>query len=65
MTEWISVKERLPTEKGWYYVRTFGKSDYFSAPTPKIEFLLYDGKGIGDVTHWLPSSFLPEPPTSD
>lgn len=71
MSEWISVKDRLPSEKyNWYIV--FENSGY-----PEVTMAFYDGK-VGDngclwlchndaedrdewtgVTHWMP---LPEPP---
>jgi hypothetical protein len=62
MTEWISVKIRLPEKHKKYLVRTFGKPSYYLPPIEKIEILKYDGKGIGQVTHWAE---LPEPPKED
>lgn len=49
MTEWISVKDRLPQEHKNYLV--FTKHGV-------TEILKYDGDA-GVVTHWQP---LPEPP---
>ena len=50
--QWISVKEKLPNEKGWYLVYTKEK---------KIEILRFDGdiNDAGVVTHWMS---LPEAP---
>ena len=68
-SKWISVKERLPEEEGWYQVYTapdkgyksinkamFRKGFEWNNFTPR-----WHGAGgtWGNVTHWMP---LPEPP---
>lgn len=55
MTDWISVKSRLPSKAGFYLV-----CDDFFEIVEKVEF---DGKSrwnwLMTVTHWMP---LPEMP---
>ena len=60
MSEWISVKDRLPEHKGYYlvYWQRYGSRDY-------IEIIYFRGKSrwatANDIiTHWMP---LPEKPT--
>ena len=58
MSEWISVKERLPDIETWVLVHCVnGKitSDLRIAPFGK--FMI--SPVYGEVTHWMP---LPEPP---
>lgn len=63
--EWISVKDRLPTESGAYLVsykfesehRYFGVHDYYVG-----ERFQHEGFRGLKVTHWMP---LPEPPKED
>ena len=65
MSEWISVKERLPSEKGHYLCRWHG----VTCPEGMTDVLNFDGKEFpwttifpsarNIVTHWMP---LPEPP---
>jgi hypothetical protein len=57
--KWVSVKDRLPIEFGYYDVITYGKPSYKDDPIEKYERLYWDGKGIGRVTHWAE---LPEVP---
>lgn len=77
MSEWISVKERLPEKDGWYLVyapRYWGNSKIYG-----LDGLAYSnfkhnykdhwgiergtGRGWpGIVTHWMP---LPDPPKED
>ena len=72
MSEWISVKERLPEEKGWYQVYApsyYGGSSSGLANINGTMFAKWSGKSWsietgyhkrpGCVTHWMP---LPEPP---
>jgi hypothetical protein len=54
MSEWIDVKERLPTEEGKYYLVLTGESEDFLQP----EILRYEGN-VGVVKYWIP---LPPPP---
>jgi hypothetical protein len=58
MSEWISVKDRLPeTEQ---YVLAYHNSCY---PRERVDFFSETSKrwmmSAGDVTHWMP---LPEAP---
>ena len=68
MGEWISVKDRLPENKGRYSAYgadlCFGNTPHFMVdkffyrPVEKIwEYGEYDCNAL--VTHWMP---LPEPP---
>lgn len=77
MSEWISVKERLPEKDGWYLVyapRYWGNSKIYG-----LDGLAYSnfkhnykdhwgiergtGRGWpGIVTHWMP---LPDPPKEE
>jgi len=50
--KWISVKDRLPREHGWYDVITFVKPSYKDDSIEKHERLYWNGKGVGRVTHW-------------
>jgi len=71
MSEWISVKDRLPEKKGFVIVRSIGAVDdeyqtgtliaYFSTISPKGQEF-HSGQRVTHVTctHWMP---LPEPPT--
>ena len=59
--EWISVKDRLPEEDGYYlcYVESF----VFQGSHFITLLNFYVGEGFGDVvTHWMP---LPEPPKGE
>ena len=67
--EWISVKDRLPEEEGWYLVYTTPKREHKSINKAMFckgyawgNFEPY-WRGAGghwaNVTHWMP---LPEPP---
>lgn len=69
MAEWISVKERLPEQEGWYLVYTMPDKKYKSVN--KAEFCkgyewnnfetYWRGAGghWGNVAFWMP---LPKPP---
>ena len=57
MSKWVSVEDRLPTEKRDYLVYT-PKSTYY-----KVNPNAWHGNGwatANNVTHWMP---LPEPPS--
>lgn len=70
MSEWISVKDRLP-EKGVQVIcfnggRMFGSFTLAEIKTDNEGFTAWhiygvneDNAGFGSVTHWMP---LPEPP---
>ena len=71
--KWISVKERLPEEEGWYWVFTTPDRGYKSVN--KSYFVKYNPwektfdphwHGAGgtwtNVNHWMP---LPEPPKGE
>jgi hypothetical protein len=64
MSEWVSVKDRLPSEGGryWVYVEEItdtGKSHY-QWNAAYGEFHRFTETNMnGTVTHWMP---LPEPP---
>ena len=65
MTEWISVKDRLPEDDGFYLVYT---TDGFVSEWQVDEFYLDTNYGwIGErfapdwkVTHWMPLPELPQ-----
>jgi hypothetical protein len=71
-TNWISVKDRLPEEEGWYLVYTTPNSEYKSIN----KAMFCKGYALGNfepywhgagghwanVTHWMP---LPEPPKGE
>ena len=67
MSEWISVKDRLPEKNGKYLAVTednemyhkYVTIRYFYADNPKI---FARPSGIIKYTHWMP---LPEPPKGD
>ena len=70
--EWISVKDRLPEEKGWYLVYTTPNREHKSINKAMFckgyawgNFEPY-WRGAGghwaNVTHWMP---LPEPPKGE
>lgn len=72
MSEWISVKDRLPekSQEVIVFCRTPGLNDfvntvYYSAKFQEFNWCDFMGdppkseKGYRDVTHWMP---LPEPP---
>jgi hypothetical protein len=57
MTNWVSVKDRLPEKEGIYL--TFGepfgiKTEYYWIANKEWESDLYDS-----ISHWMP---LPSPP---
>jgi hypothetical protein len=60
--EWISVTERLPETKGWYFVWVNNGVDVNTCNK-----CYYGGERFSDimgfppVTHWMP---LPEPPNN-
>ena len=67
MSEWISVKDRLP-EPG-RYVACIAKRNPFSRFMPMVARIEKNGwanliteQYISEVTHWMP---LPEPPKED
>ena len=67
MSEWISVKDRLP-EPG-RYVACIAKRNPFSRFMPMVARIEKNGwanpiteQYISEVTHWMP---LPEPPKAD
>ncbi|WP_462250475.1 DUF551 domain-containing protein [Ekhidna sp.] len=53
--KWISVKDRMPSEPGRYWV--------FRAKCRKMHYRVWNGSGWAydhkEITHWMP---LPEPP---
>ena len=59
---WISVKDRLPKEDGWYLAYVNCKN------TPEVEdiwvFKFENGEFVFtsylNVTHWMPLSYPPE-----
>lgn len=63
MAEWISVKERLPSDTdtddrtGYGCVLAYGPKS--GVDTVSIDWLL---EFENDITHWMP---LPEPPKED
>ena len=63
MTEWISVKDRLP--KSYTALLLYGRLNPYSAMYTQYvgfwdgEKWISDGKEIDGVTHWMP---LPKPP---
>ncbi len=54
MSEWISVKDRLPEENG--YVLAYSSSDDLVIIVLKSKFQSFE------ITHWMP---LPEPPEEE
>jgi hypothetical protein len=62
MSEWISVKERLPgaNEDVWCYSNRNGGYTFIGYIGYHVRDWMENGSlHIGDVTHWMP---LPEPP---
>ena len=62
--DWISVKDRLPEDKGWYLVykkwkNTLDNHDLVRESYYDKNDCKFDTKA---VAHWMP---LPEPPESD
>lgn len=57
MSDWISVKERLPERAGVYltYMNGITQTAFYD----RIEGIWVVGKNKLPVTHWMP---LPEPP---
>lgn len=58
MSEWISVKDKLPKEPGYYLVC------WFRCSGPVIDIVYWRGKttwarGNQRITYWMP---LPNPP---
>lgn len=53
--EWISVKDRLPEEHGWYWTRrkTYTSYDAFKEGQYQVvdELLYYQGS-VGEVEYW-------------
>ena len=62
MSEWISVKDRLPGKHGWFL--TFGPQRKRSVVHFDDEDKVWADEDDYDiaVTHWMP---LPEPPGED
>ena len=67
MSEWISVKDRLP--QPGRYVACIAKRNPFSRLMPMVARIEKNGwanpiteQYISEVTHWMP---LPEPPKED
>ena len=67
MSEWISVRDRLPEAGG--YVVCIAKRNPFSRFMPMVARIEKNGwvnpiteQYISEVTHWMP---LPEPPEED
>lgn len=61
MSEWISVKKRLPEESGYYLVfMAYGRMDVMSYIETNKCFLGYCGYAMKNVTHWMPLPELPE-----
>ena len=60
MTDWISVKDRLPDHSGYYLVYALGGQDiaeYYKSVKPSGGF--QNHRLTYTITHWQP---LPEPP---
>lgn len=60
MNTWISVKDRLPVEEGYYRAIVNNRVDVLDVVCT-LEFTsgeFVDGIGLPPVTHWKP---LPEP----
>ncbi len=72
MAEWISVKDRLPEEKGQYLcllniceICEYKVLRFSQTFLGKLMFFVYDGNGcseVTNVTHWMP---LPKPPKGE
>ena len=70
--EWISVKDRLPEDEGWYQVYTAPDKGYKSINKARFcKGFEWDnftphwhgaGGTWGNVTHWMP---LPQPPKGE
>ena len=69
MSEWISVEDRLPEDRGWDPECSVNVLTYCAAGFVDIGFYAHDVEfwcsGVGDeleetITHWQP---LPAPPT--
>ena len=63
--QWISVKDRLPTEDGRYLVMVDGKSEPIMKDWKQGLFVfinLADLKRCGEETHWMP---LPKGPKKE
>jgi len=61
MSEWISVKDRLPKEKQRVLVYHPDMQDADTGPI-SVQWGWICHKKWNDVTHWMP---LPEPPKED
>ena len=68
MNEWISVKDRLPEERGYYWVTLDVNIVNLCFYLEHDGFMLAGEKGfipIGDrVSYWMPQ-FVPAPPTEN
>ena len=62
MSEWISVKDRLPEKDGSYIVHSGASGKVYTAHFWERN-RRWSGRGINsNVTYWMP---LPEPPKYD
>ena len=60
MSEWISVKDRLPEQRRPVLVLAEGYMEVAVYRSPPNEFATHHGAYVRGATHWQP---LPEPPT--
>jgi hypothetical protein len=69
MSEWISIKDRLPEKTGYYIVAAEFDGEYPKCMIQTMHFvkvaygtpvnMWYDYEISKQITHWMP---LPEPP---
>jgi hypothetical protein len=65
MSDWVSVKDRLPNKAGRYLIHVENAANYHRLPDDIVIAVWvikqwgFDGMEYNRVTHWMP---LPEPP---